>query len=533
MSRLASQGSTRRFAGRCEKLPSVGAAEGIDRRTFLAGAGVATVALAAEAGCGGDAVKIATAAAATVRRGRAGRVTRVPRTLQQAMRGHVFRRGSPGFSAVSKVYNERFDGGIPQMVARPINTADVAAAVNWCVAKGVPMRARSGGHSYAGYSTLSGGVVLDLSRMSSISVDHRTGTATVGGGAQLIDVYAGLAAHGATIPAGSCPSVGVSGVTLGGGMGLAARAFGLTLDNVAGLKVVTADGRIRTVTKHSNPDLFWALRGGGGGNFGVVTQFTFKLHALPSSAAYFNVTWPWSSASEAIAAWQAWAPHATDKVTSVFHIDAGAGNSVNANGQFLGPASALPGVLGPLLSVPGARLSSAFNSGYLALQKLLAGCATISFTACHTVGTRPGGTLPRANFAAKSDYVSRPLPAAALSVLINAAERRNDLPGSGAILFDSYGGAINRVSPTATAFVHRNELFCIQYLSYDAGGAWLSQTHAAMRPYVSGQAYQNYIDAGLSGWQQAYYGRNYARLQSIRRSIDPHHFFNFPQAIGR
>ena len=457
----------------------------------------------------------------------------MPRTLAQAMRGPVFTRGAPGFSAVSKVYNERFDGVVPQAVARPIDSADVSAAVQWCAAKGVPMRARSGGHSYAGYSTLSGGVVLDLSGLRSISVDRRAGSATISAGAQLIDVYAGLAAHGATIPAGSCPSVGVSGVTLGGGMGLAARAFGLTLDNVVGFKVVTADGRIRIVNKNSNPELFWALRGGGGGNFGVVTTFTFKVHPLPSSAAYFNVRWPWSSASQAIAAWQSWAPHTTDKITSVFHIDAGAGNSINANGQYLGPSSALPGLLGPLLSVPGARLSSAFDSGYLLLQKLLAGCSTIGLTACHTVGTRPGGTLSRASFAAKSDYVSRPLPSAARSVLIHAAEQRNSLPGSGAILFDAYGGAINRVSPTATAFVHRDELFCIQYLSYDGGGAWLSQTHAAMRKYVSGQAYQNYIDAGLSGWQQAYYGRNYNRLQSIRRSIDPHHFFNFPQAIGR
>ena len=508
----------------------MGAEDGIDRRAFLAAAGVSAVALTAEAGCAADAVKTATAAAATVRRTRAARV---PRTLAQAMRGHVFTRGSPGFSAVSKVYNERFDGVVPQSVARPIDAADVAAAVQWCVAKGVPLRARSGGHSYAGYSTLSGGVVLDLSNMRSISVNRRARTATVGAGAQLIDVYAGLAAQGATIPAGSCPSVGVSGVTLGGGMGLAARAFGMTLDNVVGLKVVTADGRIRTVNKQSNPDLFWALRGGGGGNFGVVTQFTFNVHPLPSSAAYFNVTWPWSSASDAIEAWQAWAPHTTGKITSIFHINAGGGNSVTANGQYLGPASALRGLLGPLLSVPGASLASAFDSGYLELQKLLAGCSTISFTACHTVGTRPGGTLQRASFQAKSDYISKPLPAAARSVLINAAEVRNGLPGSGAFLFDAYGGAINHVSPTATAFVHRNELFCIQYLSYNGGGSWLANAHAAMRPYVSGQAYQNYIDAGLSGWQQAYYGRNYARLKSIRRSVDPHHFFNFPQAIGR
>ncbi len=507
----------------------MGAEKRIDRRAFLVGAGVSAVAIAAEAGCGADAVKTARAAAITARR----KTPSVPRTLQQAMRGHVFERGSPGFSAVSKVYNLRFDGVVPQAVARPLSAADVQGAVRWCVAKGVPLRARSGGHSYAGYSTLSNGVVLDLSNMRSISVNRRAQTATIGAGAQLIDVYAGLAARGAALPGGSCPSVGISGVTLGGGMGLSARAFGLTVDNVVGLQVVTADGRIRTVNRQSNPDLFWALRGGGGGNFGVVTQFIFKVHPLPASAAYFNVTWPWSSASDAIEAWQSWAPHTTGQITSIFHINAGGGNSVTANGQYLGHSSALPGLLGPLLSVPGAQLSTAVDKSYLSMQLLLAGCSSIGLTACHTVGTRSGGTLPRESFFAKSDYVSKPLPAAARSVLINAAEVRNGLPGSGAFLFDAYGGAINRVSPSATAFVHRNELFCIQYLSYNGGGGWLANAHAAMRPYVSGQAYQNYIDAALGGWQQAYYGRNYSRLKSIRRTIDPDHFFNFPQAIGR
>jgi FAD/FMN-containing dehydrogenase len=317
-------------------------------------------------------------------------------------------------------------------------------------------------------------------------------------------------------------------------MGLAGRAFGLTTDNLLSVKIVTADGVIRHVEERTDPDLLWALRGGGGGNFGVVTEFTFRIHPLPASAAYFNVTFPWSQASGAIAAWQAWAPHTTDKITSIFHLSAGGGNTVaNANGQYLGPASRLPGLLAPLLSVPGARLATAVDKGYMQLQMLLAGCSTISLPACHTVGSADGGTLPRESFRAKSDYVRRPLPAAARSILVNAAERRAGQPGSGALLFDAYGGAINRVAPTATAFVHRDELFCIQYLTYDGGAGWLGQTHAAMRPYVSGQAYQNYIDRDLRHWQQAYYGRNYARLKRIRRAVDPDHFFNFPQAIGR
>ena len=162
-----------------------------------------------------------------------------------------------------------------------------------------------------------------------------------------------------------------------------------------------------------------------------------------------------------------------------------------------------------------------------------AGCSNISLTACHTAGTRPGGTLARESFQAKSDYVSKQLPAAARQALVQAALARGQSPGSGAILFDSYGGAINQVAPGATAFVHRRVLFCIQYLTYNGGGSWLTSTYAKMRPYVTGGAYFNYTDPALRNWQTAYYGSNYQRLESIRRAVDPHHYFNFPQAIGR
>jgi hypothetical protein len=140
--------------------------------------------------------------------------------------------------------------------------------------------------------------------------------------------------------------------------------------------------------------------------------------------------------------------------------------------------------------------------------------------------------LERASFSAKSDYLNKPLNTAGRKVLLDAAVSRSGQPGSGAILFDNYGGAINHVAPNATAFVHRSNICCIQYLSYNGGQAWLEQTHAAMRPHVSGGAYQNYIDPGLRHWRDAYYGTNYPRLVSLRRRIDPHHYFDFPQAIG-
>jgi FAD/FMN-containing dehydrogenase len=484
----------------------------MDRRAFIGSAAASGLALAAAGGSGSEIVRAAT---------RLKVAAPIPRTFQQAMRGHVFNRGDPGFLSVAHVYNERFDGVLPKAVGRPLDARDVQGAVRWAVGHGVQMRARSGGHSYAGYSTLSNGVVLDLSKMRTISVNKRAKTATIGAGAQLIDVYAGLAAKGAAIPGGSCPSVGIAGVTLGGGMGLAARAFGLTIDNLVGIQIVTADGRVRNVNRSTDPDLLWALRGGGGGNFGIVTQFVFNIHPVPPVVTYFSVSFPWSSASEAIAAWQAWAPRSNSRLTSIFHINGAGSPSVSANGQLLGNPSGLRGLIGPLLGVPGAQLFTTTTRNYLSMQLLLAGCSG------------HGVQLQRTSFRAKSDYVAKPLPSAGRRVLIRAAEERAELPGSGAILFDSYGGAINRVSPTATAFAHRNQMFAVQYLTYNGGGAWLGQTWQAMRPYVSGQAYQNYIDAGLPKWQQAYYAQNYGRLQATRKRVDPEHFFNFPQAIGR
>jgi FAD binding domain/Berberine and berberine like len=438
-------------------------------------------------------------------------------------------RGAAGFAGAAQIYNERYGGVLPQAVARPLDADDVARAVRFLVGHGVPLRAKSGGHSFAGYSTLSNGVVLDLRHMSHVDIDRRAGTATIGAGAQLIDVYAALNRNGVTIPAGSCPSVGVGGHVLGGGMGLAGRAFGLACDSLVGARIVTADGRLREVDHRNDRDLLWGLRGGGGGNFGVVTQLTLRVHAIPPSAAGFIVDWPWSSADGALEAWLSWAPHASDALSSVFHLESGP--RVLVTGQYMGPASDLGALLAPLQTVSGANVSAA-DQDYFGLMVRWAGCLGRSVQSCHTVGTSPGGMLERANFRAKSNYLNRPLSSDGRAVAVEAAAARGAQPGSGALLFDSYGGAINRIERTATAFVHRGQIACIQYLTYNGGSAWLDQTHAAMAPHVSGFAYQNYIDPELDDWRSAYYGRNYGRLVALQREVDPHHYFDFPQAIG-
>ena len=279
----------------------------------------------------------------------------------------------------------------------------------------------------------------------------------------------------------------------------------MTADNLIAAKIVTADGQLRTVNGQSDPDLLWALKGGGGGNFGVVTEFTFNVHPLPASATYFNVTWPWTSADEAIAAWQSWAPKMTDNASSILHLNSGSQPSINANGQFLGSTSALPALLRSLLAVPGANLASQ-RPDALSVAPTAAG-RMLGYQS-----SRRATPLARAPAARSRATRSTPSPTTSASRFRAAGarrwSRRSSRSGSGALLCDSYGGAINRVAPAATAFVHRQELFCIQYYGNGSTAAWIDQAWTKMRPYVSGGAYQNYIDPSLENWQNAYYGQN-------------------------
>jgi FAD/FMN-containing dehydrogenase len=444
---------------------------------------------------------------------------RAARALRSSVRGRVLFPRSPGYNRERLVYNTRFDGIRPDAVVQVVDTRDVQAVVRWANRFGVRVVARSGGHSYGGYSTTGNGVVVDLGRLRGVRVAN--GRATVGAGARLIDVYARLARRGLIVPAGSCPSVGIAGLALGGGHGLSGRRFGLTSDNLLAATIVTADGRARRVDSDTDEDLLWACRGGGGGNFGIVTSLTLQAHRT-RGAAWFFVRFPWSQASEALAAWQRFAPGAPPALTSIFSLGTtgGAGDpSVTAVGQFYGSESALRRLIGPLSRVSGAAVSAGSGTTMELVR-------------------RWAGSSARARFRAKSDYFDEPLPARARQTMIDWIERRNRSPsqGSGALLLDAYGGALNRPRPGATAFVHRDMLFSLQYLTYFGGSgraadAWINGVWRAMRPFASGQAYQNYIDPQLNGWQRAYYGSNLARLREIKRQVDPDFSFRFPQAI--
>jgi FAD/FMN-containing dehydrogenase len=255
--------------------------------------------------------------------------------------------------------------------------------------------------------------------------------------------------------------------------------------------------------------------------------------------SYFIASWPWSEATAVVPAWQRWAPHARDALTTICRLSTGAsGPALQVFGQYFGPESRLRGLLAPLLHAATPSRVSTGTSGYLELMLRWAGCLGQSQAACHLVAEH--GTLLRATFAAKSDYVAKPFTAAATRELVRRIEaRQSSGHGSGALIMDSYGGAIARVRPDATAFVHRHAICSLQYLAYwraaehePASLAWIRGFHHAMRPYVTGGAYQNYIDPDLEDWRRAYYGSNYARLVEVKRRYDPHRLFRFAQAIG-
>jgi FAD/FMN-containing dehydrogenase len=458
------------------------------------------------------------------------------RQLAREVRGPVITPANAAYAHARLLYNERFDGVHPLGIFQPVSVDDVRRVVAWARKNGVRLAIRSGGHSYAGYSTTTG-LVVDLKRLHGITLGP-SGQVTIGAGARLVDIEAALAHRGRAIPGGSCATVGIGGLVLGGGVGFASRKFGTTSDNVVSLGIVTADGRYRRCSKSENSDLYWACRGGGGGNFGVVTDFVFRTHPI-SSVSYFFVDYPWDQAQEVVQAWQAFAPHAPDELFSICAFGAGGKTpTIRCFGQFLGSETKLRTLLNPLTRVAGAHLTLG-SSAYLAAQLRWAGCLGRSVAQCHLVGDTPAGTLQRSTFAAKSDYVNAPLSRAAVHTIVRWMERVQPASfGSAALLLDSYGGAINRVPRAATAFVHRNALCSGQYLAYwsqpelaSSAISWLRSFYQSMRPYVSGFAYQNYIDPDLTSWRHAYYGTNYARLQDVKRRFDPDRLFRFAQGI--
>ncbi|MGH3088228.1 MAG: FAD-binding oxidoreductase [Rubrobacteraceae bacterium] len=446
------------------------------------------------------------------------------RSLQAGISGDVILPDSPDYESARKPAIARFHDIHPRAVVLCETPEDVSATISFARHAGIPTATRSGGHCFAGHSSTEG-IVIDVRPMISVSVSG--GVATVGAGARLGEVYDALEKHGLTIPAGCGPTVGISGLTLGGGLGILGRKHGLTADGLIEARIVLADGRIVECDEDHRGDLFWALRGAGGGNFGVVTSLTFRTMPAPDATS-FHLRWPHIHAASVIKAWQAFSPAAPDELAASLLATASSDieklPAVNVFGAMLGTESDTGEMLDEIVTRAGADPTSASlkHASYRETKRYLNEHA-------------PGEDRPQGHPFSKSEFFRRPLPARAIDSLLENLAAGRASGQSRELDFTPWGGAYNRVSADATAFVHREESFLLKHAvvvdpdapaaAREAARHWLARSWEIVHPWGSGGVYQNFPDPELDDPARAYYGTNHERLMRVKAKYDPDDFF--------
>jgi FAD/FMN-containing dehydrogenase len=454
-------------------------------------------------------------------------------SLQRALGGVVVVPDSPDYESARKSAMARFDSVRPAAIVLCTSPDDVSATIAFARRAHLETAVRSGGHSVAGHSSTEG-IVIDVTPMSSVSAAD--GVATVGAGARLGDLYDALEQHDLTIPAGCGPSVGIGGLTLGGGLGVLGRKHGLTCDHLLRADVVLADGRLVQCDDHHDEELFWALRGAGGGNFGVVVSFVFRTLPAPA-ATVFHVTWPFADAVAVADAWQRWAPAGPDELDATLRLIGGGVDGpprVELVGSWLGSEAEAIELVDEVVARVGAEPSSAAHRhmGYREAKRYL-----------DELGAGDAEDEPRRDHLfTKSEFFRRRLPRDAIAALVQDLATAPSPGESREVAFLPWGGAYNRVPVDATAFAHRDALFLVQHLlvvdpetattSGEAAHDWPTRSWSRLHPYASGGVYPNFPDPDLADWPRAYYGPNYERLLRVKARYDPSDFFRFRQSLG-
>jgi FAD/FMN-containing dehydrogenase len=441
--------------------------------------------------------------------------------LTAALEGEVVLPDSARYDEVRRPQIPRFHDVRPQAVVLCRTPEDVAEAIAFARRSGIELAIRSGGHDFAGRSS-GPGMVLDLTPMNSLEVSD--GLATVGPGVRLGDLYAALARHEVTIPAGCGATVGVGGQALGGGLGLLGRSRGLTSDQVVAAQVVLADGRIVECDERRHEDLFWALRGAGALGLGVVTRLTLRTVPEPAATS-FHLEWPYERAAALIGAWQEWSPTGPDELAASLLVtvggEAGPDPVVHLFGSMIAGETETAALLDEFASVAGADPASSERAHmrYGSLKSYLA-------------ERGPGDQEDEDGRPyMKSEFFREPLPAGAVEALLELFVRGRR-PGEARKLdFMPWGGAYNRVPADASAFPHREELFLLEHsvvvpagfdpAATEAARAWLSDSWELVHPSGSGGVYGNFPDAELPDEHRAYWGGNLERVRRVKEKYDP------------
>ncbi|MGW7479672.1 FAD-binding oxidoreductase [Nonomuraea muscovyensis] len=437
--------------------------------------------------------------------------------------------GEPGYQARRKAFLGTLAEALPAAVACCASEADVVSVLELARARGLPFALRGGGHSFAEHSSTTG-LLVDLGAMKSIEVGAES--VRVGPGVTIGELARRLAEHGRMVPCGWCPTVGVVGAVLGGGYGVLSRLYGLGADHLLAARLVLADGRIA----EAGDDLLWALRGAGAGNFGVVTRITLRTRPIVPVTAVQAVC-DFGRAADLVDAWQHWAPDAPDEVNLEIAVISGDEPEEPPYavlfGVVAGPeewARKLVGELAPLDRLRLTRLEGAAAACHHAYADGGEGAVT---ELPH--GERPGLRLN------KSGFFDGHLPRTAVEDLLErlAADRvRGEIRD---LEFVPWAGAIARVAPGASAFVHRAPRFLLKqavqvgFRATDSrrrdAHAWLCRSWARLSPWASGAVYPNYPDADLEDWASAYYGSNLPRLREVKAAHDPEGLFRHAQSL--
>jgi FAD/FMN-containing dehydrogenase len=457
--------------------------------------------------------------------------------LRRGIDGDVALPGSPAYQAARPPFNARFRNVLPSAIVSCANPQDVAGAISFARRHGLELATRAGGHSFAAHSSTRG-VLIDVTPIRSVTVAG--GVATVGAGARLGEVYEALEEHDLTISGGTCPPVGVAGLTLGGGLGILGRMHGVTSDHLVGAEVVLADGRVLRCDDHHEQDLFWALRGAGAGNFGVVTTLVFRAVPAPRTTTNARLAWPYAHAAAVIQAWQQWAPTAPDELAASLKITAGDDAdrppAVDVYAAFHGPPADAARLVEQLVGRVGSDPTAATLTP-------MTWPRTRTFWA--QLGDPGEPSVPQPSAApclyARSEFFARPLPAEAVGALLDAFLAGRAAGESRELDFMPWGGAYNRRPPDATAFVHRDQLFQLKHAvvvapeappaNRAAASRAATRSWASVHPWGSGRVFQNFADPDLERWPEAYYGPNYPRLVRVKARYDPSNLFRFQQSV--
>lgn len=441
--------------------------------------------------------------------------------LSDRISGGLLTAADGRYKDARKVWNGMVDRR-PALIARCLTVSDVQSAVRFASAHRMLVSVRGGGHHIAGNAVAEGGLMIDLSGMRSVSVNASERTARVGPGALLADFDRAAQAHGLATPLGINSTTGVAGLTLGGGFGWLTRRHGLTIDNLLAVTIVTADGEVHVASPTSEPELFWAVRGGGG-NFGVVTSFDFRLHPVGPDVYAGLVVYPFAQARQVLRAWRDFTSSAPDEL-SVWTV--------------LRKAPPLP-------FLP----ESAHGSEVVILPLLYCGDIEAGQRAVAPVmqfGDPIGSALgptPYVEFQSAFDPLLAPgarnywksnnfstLTDAALEVAVASASR---LPGPECEIFIAQlGGAMLRVAPAATAFVARDARYIMNVHGRwsdvrddELVRAWARRVFQDAAPHASSSGYVNFLTEDEAERVAASYGANYARLQAVKRRFDPDNLF--------